>query len=76
MTNIEQPEAEALAREVWPEAEAFIPHTRGWTFRVGAGYAYVTRQGHVAKDPQGTRHHAVTFMGRYTPPAGPGPVAR
>lgn len=70
-------EAEMMerAREVWPEAEGFLPNTRGWTFRVGAGYASITNGGVVARDPQGTRYDAVTFMGRRTPPAavdGPG----
>ena len=70
MTEIStEEEAAVLAREVWPEAEGFLPCTRGWTFRVGAGYASVTRQGHVAKDPQGTRYDAVSYMGRRTPPA-------
>ena len=70
MTEIStEAEAAALAREVWPEAEAFLPCTRGWTFRVGGGYASVTRQGVVATEPQGTRYDAVTYMGRRTPPA-------
>ena len=64
-----QEAAEAAAREVWPEAEGFLPHTRGWTFRCGGGYAYVTAGGAVAREPQGTRNAAVTFMGRRTPPA-------
>lgn len=73
--NISQEQAEERAREVWPEAEGFLPSTRGWTFRVGAGYAYVTKAGVVAEYPQGTRFDAVSFMGRRTPPAsvdGPG----
>jgi hypothetical protein len=52
----------ALAREVWPEAEGFLPCTRGWTFRVGGGYASITTSGVVAREPQGTRFDAVTFM--------------
>jgi hypothetical protein len=72
--QVDQTEAERRAREVWPEAEGFLPNTRGWTFRVGAGYASVTTAGVVARDPQGTRYDAVTYMGRRTPPAGP--VAR
>lgn len=69
--NVSLTEEQAMlrVREVWPEAEGFLPHTRGWTYRVGGGYAYVTKGGEVARDPQGTRNAAVTFMGRRTPPA-------
>lgn len=65
-------EAQAIerARAVWPEAEGFLPTTRGWTFRVGGGYASVTAAGVVAREPQGTRFDAVSYMGRRTPPAG------
>ncbi|WP_158806473.1 MULTISPECIES: hypothetical protein [Streptomyces] len=67
--------AHRKAREVWPEADGFLPHTRGWTFEVEHGYAYVTTAGVVAREPQGTRFDAVSSMGRRTPPArvdGPG----
>ncbi|MFE0389526.1 hypothetical protein ACFW1F_36510 [Streptomyces bungoensis] len=52
------------AREVWPEAEGFQQAPGGWTFRVGAGYASITRTGQVATDPQGTRSDAQRFMTR------------
>lgn len=62
-------EAEAIekAREVWPEAEGFELTFGGWTFRVGAGYASVTTLGTVARDPQGTRAHALRFMTEESP---------
>lgn len=46
------------ARGVWPEAEGFEPAPGGWTFRVGAGYAWMTDSGHVSADPEGLRSHA------------------
>jgi hypothetical protein len=47
-----------MAREIWPELEGFAPSPGGWTFRVGAGYAWMTYSGHVSADPEGTRSHA------------------
>ena len=67
--EVTEDEAETRARQVWPEAEGFLPSTRGWTFRVEHGFAYVTKAGVVARDPQGTRFDAVSAMGRRTPPA-------
>lgn len=52
------------ARKVWPEAEGFVRVPGGWTFRVGAGYAWITDAGHVSENPQGTRRHAHIWMSR------------
>jgi hypothetical protein len=64
-----QAEAIERARAVWPEAEGLLPHTRGWTFEVEHGYAYVTKAGEVGREPHGSRFAAVSAMGRRTPPA-------
>lgn len=46
------------AREVWPEAEGFERAPGGWTFRIGAGWTWLTDGGHVSPDPEGSRGHA------------------
>lgn len=51
-------EAIETAREEWPEAEGFERAAGGWTFRVGAGYAWMTSGGYVSLNPEGLRAHA------------------
>jgi hypothetical protein len=51
------------AREVWPEAEGFARAPGGWTFRIGAGYGWMTDTGHVSADPEGSRSHARSALG-------------
>lgn len=52
----------AKAREVWPEAEGFERAPEGWTFRVGAGYAWILDSGRVAQYPEGMRSLARRWM--------------
>lgn len=58
------------ARQVWPEAEGFEREPGGFTFRVGAGYSWMTDTGHVSGEPEGVRGYAGRRLANYRQSAG------